>query len=192
MERSELKDLTIPLRNLPEGSSEYALRCGDDLLGRVEGALAEHCDLLANISAHRLESAVTLDFSITGTIEVTCDLCLQPFDYPLEDCGGRITLELADRWEEVTEELYRVDAREERLDLAQWIYELSIVCLPIRREHPLDAEGNPTCDAEQLRLLDQYLVVEASDEDVPDDVAPVAEGETDPRWDALKALRDKN
>lgn len=176
----EQRDYSIPLRGLPEGDSRHRLECGDDLFGRVEGALCERGRVVADIAAHRLDRVVTLDFRLSGSVEVVCDLCLRPFDYPLTEAGGRVTLELADHFEEVTEELYKVDAREESLDCAQWIYEMAVVSLPIRREHPLDPDGRPTCDPAQLAELDKYLVSE--------DRPRHAEG-GDPRWDALKKLK---
>lgn len=69
-----------------------------------------------------------------------------------------------------------IDAYE--LDLQQQIYEFIMLALPIRRVHPVDKNGNSTCDPVMLKKLDELIVDEEKD--------------TDPRWDELKKLMNDN
>ncbi len=185
----EKGDYSIPLRQLPNGKHSFSFDCGDDLFCRVDGALAEHGNLHVDVAVSKTDEMMVLDFDINGTIEQQCSVCLGKFDYPIEDCGERITVKLGDKYEELDDDLYEVDAIDERLDLAQWIYEQACVVLPIRPEHPLDEDGNPTCDEQMLDELDKYVV--HSEEDVRRKAREAQGQETDPRWDALKKLADK-
>lgn len=177
----------IPLRSLPEGDSSYDFHVGKGLFASIENALVDDGDLTAHVGLHKTAQMVAMDISIEGVVRTQCDICLGDMDYAVEDCGGRITLRLGDHFEEVNEELYEVDENEEELDLSQWIYEFICVSLPIRFEHPLDEDGNPTCDPEMLAELDKYLVKEGEEPEA----APSRDGQTDPRWDALKGLLGK-
>ena len=182
-------DYSIPLRQLPNGKHDFSFDCGDDLFEGVEGGLAEKGQLHVDVRVSKSDEMMILDFDINGTIEQQCAVCLGFFDYPIEDCGERITVKLGDKYEELDDNLYEVDAKDDRLDLAQWIYEQACVLLPIRPEHPTDDEGNPTCDQQMLDELNKYVV--HSEEDVHRK-AREAEGlTTDPRWEALRKLAEK-
>ena len=63
------------------------------------------------------------------------------------------------------------------LDLKQLIFEIIILNLPNKRQHPFDEEGNSTCNEEMVDLVNKYTEVE--------------EKSSDPRWDALKNLKIK-
>lgn len=186
----ELRDYSIPLRPLPNGRHNFSFDCGDDLFARVEGALAEHGVLHVDVAVNKTDEMMTLDFDIHGSIQQQCAVCLGLFDYLIEDCGEKITIKFGDKYEELDDNLYEVDTTDERLDLAQWIYEQACVLLPIRPEHPFDDNGNPTCDKSMLDELDKYIV--RSEEDVQRKAREAQGQETDPRWDALKNLNLKD
>ena len=52
-----------------------------------------------------------------------------------------------------------------------------ILNLPNRRQHPLDENGESTCNKEMVDLVNKYTEVK--------------EKSSDPRWDALKDLKIK-
>ncbi len=186
----ETADYSIPLRSLPNGNHTFSFNCEDSLFTRVENALADGCNLHVEAIVHKNDEMMTVDFNISGTVRVQCVVCLDTFDFPIEDCNGRMTFRLSDHYEEVDDELVIVDDKEERLDLAQWIYEMTAVMIPINPEHPLDENGLSTCNQDMLDKLDEYIVSDM--EEVREKAREANKGETDPRWDALKSLLDKD
>lgn len=187
------KEYSIPLRTLANGDHTFDFECGDDLFGRIEGALVESGSLSVSVKVHKNDEMMTLDFDISGTLRLQCDVCLGWFDYPIEECGDRITIRLGVKDEEIGDDLYEVDSNAETLDLSQWIYEMACVMIPLRCEHPQDEDGNPTCDPSMLAELEKYVV--RSEEDVKrkqrEAQESLGEDDIDPRWAALKQLRDK-
>lgn len=184
---------SIPLRRLPNGNHEFSFDCGDDLFAAIDGALVEHGQLHADVTARKNDEMMTLDFEISGTLKVQCDVCLDWFDLTIEDCGERITIKLGTKAQELDDDLYEVDANDETLDLGQWIYEMACVLIPLRCEHPLDEDGNPTCNPDVLREMDKYIVRSQEDLDRRKREAEEAsKGDDfiDPRWAALKQLKD--
>ena len=187
----ETEDYSIPLRRLANGDHHFSLECGDKLFERVDTPLAEHGHLNVEVDVHKNDEMMTLDFDISGTLLLQCDVCLGWFDYPIEDCGERITVKLGDKDAELDDDLYEVDANEERLDLGQWIYEMACVMIPLRCEHPLDEDGNPTCDPSMLKEMEKYVVRSEEDIERRKREAQGDEEIVDPRWAALKQLKDK-
>lgn len=183
---------SIPLRHLPNGKHEFSFDCGDDLFAGIEGALAQHGQLHADVQANKSDEMMTLDFDISGSLNLQCDVCLGHFDFPIEDCGERITLKMGSKDQELDDDLYEVDANAEYLDLGQWIYEMACVLIPLRVEHPLDEDGNPTCDPDVLREMDKYIVRSEEDLERRKREAEAEAGDSDfidPRWAALKQLK---
>ena len=178
----------LPIKSVPNGDHDFSFKAGRDVFAAIEGALIENGNLDVLVHVHKMDQMATLDFEISGSIEAQCDICLGKFDYPIDDCQGQITLRFGDHFEEVNEVLYEIDELEESIDLGQWIYEFVVVSLPIRFEHPLDDDGNSTCDPDMLDELDKYLVDESAEVGLSH---KKDDNQTDPRWDALKSLLNK-
>ena len=71
-----------------------------------------------------------------------------------------------------------MDENTYEIDLFHFVYESIVLALPIRIVHEDDADGNPTCDPEVMKRLEE-MNAENSEE----------EQGTDPRWDALKNIK---
>lgn len=184
----ELKQYNIAFKSLADGVHHFNLTVGRALFESIESSLINDGNLTADVELTKNEHMLKLHFSIRGTIRVACDICLGEFDYPIDDCGGDIVVKFGDEYEELSEELVVIPESDNEINVGQWIYEFICVAMPIRFVHPLDADGNSTCDPEMVERLNQYLVTEKTDTDT----AKSDDGSTDPRWDALKELIDKH
>lgn len=182
----ELVDYIIPFKSLPDGTHEFDFKVGRPLFATIEHTLVEDGNLNAHVTMSKSQQMLKLHFDINGTIVATCDVCLEQFDYPVEDCEGDMIVKFGPTTEEIDDELFQLAETEDEINVAQWIYEILAVSLPIRFEHPEDADGNPTCNPEMLKELSKYLITD--EKTVSEE--PNTE-ETDPRWDALKKLVDK-
>ena len=102
-----------------------------------------------------------LDFELNGWVEVTCDRCLDPLKLDLAT-EARLYVKFDDDASEDDQDqdldLIILSHNDDRLDVAQYLYEYAHLSLPIRRVHPDDANGHSTCNAEMIRKLKQYLV----------------------------------
>jgi uncharacterized metal-binding protein YceD (DUF177 family) len=94
-------------------------------------------------------------------------------------CENRLLVKFGKDYDVNDPELFTIPADEKELDLKQYLYESILLSLPIQRIHPDDNKGEITCDREMLNKLKEHLVDEER-------------GETDPRWEELKKLMNKN
>ena len=192
----EIGEYSIPLRQLPNGKHSFFFECHDDLFNRFEESLVPGGKLQVKVDVKKSDEMMTLDCDIKGTLRVQCDICLGLFDYEIDECGDLVTLRMGDHFEEIDDNLYEVDSAEESFDLSQLIYEMVVVMLPLQCEHPLDENGNSTCDPEMLKELDKYLVTSEDEvkERMREAQAALSNGDDedaiDPRWAALRALKD--
>ena len=75
------------------------------------------------------------------------------------------------------DDIITIAANEHQLDLSQYLYEYITLSLPIKRTHPLDKKGKPSCDKKMLKQVQQFLTKEEKTES------------TDPRWNDLKKIK---
>jgi len=121
-----------------------------------------------------------LNFKLKGTVSVLCDRCLDYFDYKLI-VKDYLVLKNGEDLQDIDEHLIMVPEDLYELDLAQYLFEFIVLNLPLKKIHPDDRAGNPGCNPEMLKKIDEHM--------------PEAENKTteenDPRWNALKDLLDK-
>ena len=89
------------------------------------------------------EDSVAVDVDLCGTVQVTCDRCLEPMDVEVD----------------VYEEDVDLEEEPQMLDMAWLAYELIIVNLPLVHSHQ-DGGCNPEMDA----LLQDHLCAELDDD----------------------------
>jgi uncharacterized metal-binding protein YceD (DUF177 family) len=101
-----------------------------------------------------------LHFVMNGWAEVSCDRCLDPLKLGIESDAKMFVRfgEHAGEDDSDGNDLVILPYEEDRLDVAQYLYEYAHLNLPIRRVHPDDANGRSACNAEMISKLEQYLV----------------------------------
>ncbi len=103
-------------------------------------------ELVADVRAQKKGAFVDVDMSISGTLTVPCDRCLEDVEMPVDTKlalrvrFGQQASEAAD--EEDGRELVWVPEGESELDLSQLVYDYSCLSLPIQCRHR-DGECNP-------------------------------------------------
>jgi len=112
-------------------------------------------------------------FHFDGNLQLVCDRCLNEYSQPLSG-DFRLIVKYGEKKEDVSEELVTIPYKESYLDIGQYVYEFIQLMIPMKRIHQDDESGNTTCDIEMLRKLETF-----------------EETEIDPRWDALKRIKNK-
>ena len=106
---------------------------------------------LAKVTIGARESSFTLHLEVKGTVQVTCDRCLDPMDVTVEPFEEDFLLRLADEDGEDDNAIY-VDRNHTEFDLGWLLYEVIDVRLPIVHAHE-PGECNP----EMERILQEHL-----------------------------------
>ena len=164
---------TIPLSGLKEGCRTYTFEIGEGFFELFDGSEIKEGILSATVELDKRSSHMDLKFSITGSVRISCDLCLDMFMHPI-DCENRLLIKLGKRWDEDDPDMLTIPADEHELDIKQYLYEFIHLALPIQRIHPVDKKGNRGCNKEMLKKISEHSVN--------------SHNETDPRWDELKKL----
>ncbi len=138
---------------------------------------AEIKDAVCQVDVEMTKQARMLELliHITGYVEVHCDRCLGLFQLP-RDILETIYVKISNTEVVTSDYIMVISDKEHELDIAQILYEFIVLSLPYQCIHPLDKEGNSTCDPDMIKQLNIHSGGKEKQK------------ETDPRWDQLKQL----
>ena len=180
MSKSEM--FQINLKGLKEDEIRLEYDVDDAFFASLDGAQLEHGALHVSVSIRKTAGLFELQFHTVGTVTVSCDLCLDDMEQPIE-ADNRLTVRLTtDNWqrtqndvrETMDDELINVSEDEGVLDVSWFIYEFVMLAIPIKHVH---APGK--CNHVMTEKLEELSAARSSDE----------AKETDPRWDALLKVK---
>lgn len=125
------------------------------------------------LDLEKKENLLELDFSAKGHVRVSCDVTTEPFDLALEPSWSQI-IKFGDP-EASTDEILILPVGTYKINVAQQIYEMIVLEIPPKLEHPGLADGSL-----QSEILEKLKTLEPKE-------TPI-EGQMDPRWNKLKDL----
>ena len=101
-----------------------------------------------------------LDFVLEGWAEVVCDRCLDPLKLDMAS-EAQMFVKFGEHESEDDSDdndVIIMPYGEDRLNVAQYLYEYAHLSLPLRKVHPDDENGQSRCNAEMINRLEEYLV----------------------------------
>jgi len=171
-------EFLIPFIGLKLGKHQFEFEIKKAFFDSFDYHEYEDCDVKVDVVLDKKSTLLELVFKHKGTVHVPCDLTNEMFDLPIK---GKIKLvvNFGEEFNNDNEELLILPYGEHQIDLSQYIYEMIVLSVPLKRVHPGINEG--TLQTETLEKLTKLSVKEQKKEIKKED-------NTDPRWDKLKQL----
>lgn len=128
-------------------------------------------DVLLNKHTTFLE----FEIKVMGTVDLVCDISSENFSYPIENQID-ILVKFGEEYDDSEEDVITIPSNDHAFNVAQLIYENVALAIPMKKI-------SPNLSDEDLKILEKF-----SPKDTEENVEP----KSDPRWDALKNLKNKN
>jgi uncharacterized protein len=170
----------IDIASLKIQDYEYIFSIQNDFFALFPHSLIERGDLAARLRLRKSETMIELDFAIQGKVELICDRSLEPFEHPLK-VREKLILKFSDHNEEVTDELEFIARGTIDINVAQYLYEFISLAVPVKKLHP-KFQNEPDDDADEILVY--------SSENTDNQADSSSEEKIDPRWQALKKLKE--
>jgi len=118
-----------------------------------------------------------LEFEIetNGTVELVCDITNEDFEHPIEN-DIKVLVKFGEEYDDSEEDVITIPTSDHAFNVAQLIYENVALSIPMKKV-------SPNISDEDLEILEKFSPKETEEEEEP---------QSDPRWEALKKLKDKN
>ena len=171
---NQLEEYLVSYKSIEFGEHRFAYEIGNKFFEVYSDTDIQGASLKVLVLLNKKETHIEIDFEINGTVALSCDRCLELFDNRI-NIRQSIYLKSGEGNSEEDENLYFIPQSENEIDLSEFIDELIAVAIPMRRVHPENQDGEPTCINNMLDYI-KNIKNEGS--------------QVDPRWNELNKLRD--
>ena len=171
-------EFLIPFIGLKLGKHQFDFQINKLFFDNFDYHEYEDCDIKVTVVLDKKSTILELSFKHKGTVFVPCDLTNEMFNLPIK---GKINLvvQFGENFNNDNEELLILPHGEFQIDISQYIYEMIVLSVPLKRIHPGIKDG--TLKTETLNKLTELSVKKTKKE-------VKQEENIDPRWDKLKQL----
>ena len=177
--------LKLKIKTLPFGIHTVECHLDESFFNTEEQTEVRRSDVDVTLTVTRKsETTYRLEIACDGTVTIPCDRCLDDLDLPVE-VDYRLNVEqMGTELDDSNDELLIVPSDWRELDTAPIVRDTVLLAIPMTHCH----ENEDDCNAEMLDVLDRHLA-----EAVPDDSDDTQSEttSTDPRWEALKKLKEQ-
>ena len=172
-----LKDYIIPFVGLKVGEHHFDYQIDNTFFQHFEYDEFNAVDVKIDLKFEKKTTLLELFFSAKGTVNINCDLTNEPYDQTIDD-DYKLVVKFGNEYNNDIEDILIVPHGEYEINVAQYIYELIVLAVPVKRIHPGIEDG--TLQSDILSKLEELSPTE--------DHKVKSSEEIDPRWNNLKKL----
>ena len=171
-----LERFKIDLKGLTDEVTALEWDLDKDFFGALDETEVESGSLHVSLSIRKASGFFELLFHTVGSIDITCDRCLDLMEQPIET-DNRLVVKLGSMASE-DDDTVTVDENEGILDTSWFIYEFIALAIPIQHVH---ATGK--CNPAMTKALEELSADRSGDEESSQSI--------DPRWEKLLKLKSE-
>jgi uncharacterized metal-binding protein YceD (DUF177 family) len=164
---------SIPIQGLKIGIHHFTYSVDDAFFGHFEESPVTVGKVDFELVFDKRADMIVLDFSLKGHVREICDRCTAQINLPIEDERQLIVKYGEEEEVEEEDEVLFISREASALNVAQYLYEFTVLALPITNTYDCENDPELPCNFEILKYLNQ-------DDDASD---------SDSVWDALKGLK---
>lgn len=171
-----LKNYIITFSGLNLGKHEFTFHVTQAFFDLFEAEQEiSNCKVSVHVLLEKHSTFLEFVISIDGDLELTCDISNDPYTEPIKN-KIKVLVKFGEVYDDSSDEIITIPSNESEFNLSQLIYEGIILSVPMKKISPkvLNSE-------EYYNLLEKFSPTNKEEEEVKD---------SDPRWDALKKLKN--
>tara|TARA_R110002096_G_scaffold386418_2_gene580426 strand:+ start:146826 stop:147356 length:531 start_codon:yes stop_codon:yes gene_type:complete len=170
------KDFNIKFTGLKLGTHEFDFELDKSFFDHFEFSDFEDANLKLKLLLEKKNNSLELDFKLSGTVLVPCDISNELFDLALEN-EISLLVKFGEEFNDENEEILILPFDSHYVDISQIAYELAVLTVPLKKIHPDVLSGKKGGDIlQKMESLSPEIQSEAKEDEI------------DPRWDKLKNL----
>ena len=172
-----LKEFTIPFVGLKLGKHHFNFKIEQTFFDYFE--YEDFYDVNINVDVELIKNTTLLElnFKISGTVNVNCDVTNEPYDQAIEN-DFDLVVNFGEEFNDENIDILILPHGAYEINIQQYIYELIVLAVPIKRIHPGIEDG--TLSSDILDKLNELSPKLNDEKEKNEDI--------DPRWNTLKKL----
>jgi uncharacterized metal-binding protein YceD (DUF177 family) len=173
-----LQEYTVEIAKLQNKDYHYTWSGNRAFFEFFEESLVQNGNFEVKMKLRKSDALLQLDFDIQGNLELVCDRSLDIFSYPFQTQGKQV-LQFSDHNEVLDDEFELIAKGTPQINVAQYIYELIMLAVPMKKLHPRYQEKSNEGDIKLVYSSEEKELKKETEE---------KNAEIDPRWAELKKL----
>ena len=171
----KLRNYDVSFSGLKIGKHEFRFEIDKEFF-QLFDTEQEFTNPKINVAVFLNKHTTFLEFEVKvdGKVELVCDITNDSFDHDIENQID-ILVKFGEEYDDSEEDAVTILAKDHAFNVAHLIYENVALSIPMKKI-------SPNISDEDLAILEKFSPKEIEEE----------EQEVDPRWEALKKLKDKN
>ncbi len=172
-----LKAYTIPFIGLKAGEHHFDYQIDNTFFQNFEYDEFNSVNVKIDLKFEKKTTFLELYFSAVGSVNVNCDITDESYDQTIND-QFKLVVKFGNAYNYDNEDILIIPQGDYEINVAQFIYELIVLAVPVKRVHPGIEDG--TLQSDILSKLEELSPSEYNE-------TKTSEG-IDPRWNNLKKL----
>jgi len=149
-----LSPYSIPILGLKTGVHHLKYAIDSTFFRHFEDSPVESADVRFEVQFDKRSDMILLNFELEGTVRSICDRCNAEIDLPLED-SRQLIVKYGDAEGEEEDEVVFISREASELNVAKYLYEFTILALPITNTYDCESDPTPPCNRDILKYLEQ-------------------------------------
>ncbi len=164
---------SIPIQGLKTGIHRFNFEIDPAFFRHFEESPVQDGAIAFEVELDKRPDMMIFDFVLRGYVKTDCDRCTAPISLPLED-ERQLIVKYGEAEVEDEDEVVFISRDASEFNVAKYLYEFTVLALPITNTYDCQSETNPPCNFEVLKYL-------GNENDAQ---------KTDSVWDALKGINE--
>lgn len=190
---SKFSSYSIQLKTMEIGESVLEYHLDNEFFEAIGEEAIQKGNINAKVRVVKSSKQSELFFELKGKVIVLCDRCLEEMDQPIET-SGHLIVRMGKEFMDDGDDVVIIPEEQGVINVSWFMYEFVELAIPIKHVHPF---GH--CNMGMASKLSEHLVDSDSYEDLAEDITSMiddADGDSfgedrvDPRWEALRKLKD--
>ena len=178
---NDLKDFIVPFSSLKNGSNHLSFNLGKKFFEAFNFSEVNDSKISATVDFRKESNLFDIRIKWSGVYHTICDRCIGSLSINSNENFRRIIKFSHETSLKSTGEIILISYDAYKFNLAPLLYEEFILIFPKRKIHE-----NNLCDSKQINAMNSYLINGPKSKKIKKE-----EKSNDPRWDALKKLKNK-
>jgi len=171
-----MKEYAISFVGLKVGNHDFEYRINQTFFDYFGFEEFNDVNVKVDIVLNKKSTLLELHFEISGYVNVNCDVTNEPYNQNIENSFD-LVVKFGQEYNDENIDILIVPHGEHEINIQQYLYELIVLAVPVKRTHPGIEDG--TLNSEILEKLEE-LSPKQEKEKTSEDI--------DPRWNTLKKL----
>ena len=172
-----MKEFAIQFVGLKIGKHHFEHKIEQAFFEHFEYKEFNNVDVNVEVELEKKSTFLELRFKASGFVNINCDLTNEPYNQTIEN-EFELVVKFGDEYNDEHVDILMVPHGTYEISIEQYIYELLVLAVPIKRIHPGVEDG--TLNSDILKKLEELSPKLSEDKDKEKDIYP--------RWNTLKKL----